>query len=254
MLLCKRFHTLNIRSITVLININTTIAWFFFLFRRAQLIFLALITIHIQRLFIFVHIIVAPTCYVGALQFLPTHQCYSILNCFVVVSNFFVDAFCSVEFQFYCLYLAKRASDFNDLRNLFYLEEVILNWFILYLFIFVTFIRWIITILEKLPGILVGNDSNGSPFLLFLVWYFGPEIQIGSQPLTWSSYINPWFWRGDFPILHTIKLHRNVQGDVLLAILDFPCFLLYCTFHYLSCSPVRNSHHRISSKWSNHDK
>ena len=71
---------------------------------------------------------------------------------------------------------------------------------------------------------MVINVSNANTCLFFLDSPFGPEIQRGSHPLTWSSHIIPWSWRVDFLLLHKIRLQKNIQGDVLLAILGFPVF------------------------------
>ena len=72
---------------------------------------------------------------------------------------------------------------------------------------------------------MVSNVINDSPWLFIIIWNFGPENQTGSHILTWYSHTTPWFWRGEFSIVHAIKLQINFQGDVLLAVLDLLRFL-----------------------------
>ena len=111
--------------------------------------------------------------------------------------------------------------------------------------------------LDRLPKILVNNVSNGKPWTLFLVWNFGPEIQKGSHPLICSSHIIPWFWRVDFPLVHTINLIRDVKDDVLLSVLDIPVFPIiapFTTFHVHRCELIFPEHHQsgttiINSLW-----
>ena len=93
------------------------------------------------------------------------------------------------------------------------------------LFTLVTEISLILNLLEKLPEILFSNFSNGKSCPFFLVCFFGNEIQRGSHPLTWYSHIILWLWRCYFSLVHTIKLIRDVQDNVLLAILDLTVFL-----------------------------
>ena len=108
-----------------------------------------------------------------------------VSDCFVDASNCFVGEFCSVDVRFNSFGTYPDVLPyFNYIRNMFDWEEVSLSWFIMNLFILVTYIRLNFKIIEKIPGILVINGSNGNPFLLFLVWHFGTKIQIGSHPLT----------------------------------------------------------------------
>ena len=137
---------------------------------------------------------------------------------------------------------------------MFYYEEVSLSWFIVNLFTLVTYIRLIIKILEKIPEVLISNVSNGKPCLLFLIWPFGTEVQRGIQPLTGSSHIIILFWRGKFPLFQTIKIIRDFQDNVFLAILDLPVFPNIApstTCHFRQCGIFKP---RTSSKWINHDK
>ena len=77
---------------------------------------------------------------------------------------------------------------------------------------------------DELHEILFSNISNGKPWLLFLVWPFGPEIQIGSQHLTWYYHVIILFQKGELFLVHTIKPRIYVQDNVLLTILDLPGF------------------------------
>ena len=78
---------------TALIHMDITITLFFFLSRRAQSIFLALITICTWSLFMLIHFLVTHTWYVEAFLFISVHWSYSILNCFVYAANCFVGGF-----------------------------------------------------------------------------------------------------------------------------------------------------------------
>ena len=93
------------------------------------------------------------------------------------------------------------------------------------LFLFVRYILWIIKLLVKTPDILVSNVSNGNPCHLFIFLTFGPKNQRRSHTLTWSSHIIPWLWRSKSPLVQKIKPQRNVQGDILFSIIDFPVFI-----------------------------
>ena len=105
------------------------------------------------------------------------------------------------------------------------------------MFAFITYIRRTIKLLEQLPELLISNISNGKPCFLFS-WPFSPEIQRGIHPLTWSPYVIFWLWRGEFHIVQTIKIIRDIQYNVLLAIIDLPMFpnsATYTTFHVQLC-------------------
>ena len=75
------------------IHTNITITWFFIPFRCAWSVFLSLISIHTRSLFMFICFLVACNGYFYALQLLCIHLINFILNCFIDVSNCFVDEF-----------------------------------------------------------------------------------------------------------------------------------------------------------------
>ena len=109
------------------------------------------------------------------------------------------------------------------------------------LFTFVTYIQWNIKILEQLPEVLISNVSNVKACLLFLVWIFFPDRQKGSHPLTWYFHINTWLWKGDLPLVQTIKLRRYVQDNLLPTIIDLPLFpniASSTTFHVQWCKII----------------
>ena len=93
---------------------------------------------------------------------------------------------------------------------------------IMNIFLFITYISWILKLLDQLTEILISNISNGNPCPF--VWNFGPDIHRSSQPLTLSSQIITWFWRVEFPLFQTINIQINAQGDLLLLVLNFPVF------------------------------
>ena len=72
----------------------------FFSFRHDWSLFLALITICTRIFFVFICFLVEFNSWVDALLFLPIRWSNSILNCFVDVSNFLVNEFCSVDVLF----------------------------------------------------------------------------------------------------------------------------------------------------------
>ena len=75
------------------IHTNITIRWFYFIFRCAQSLSLAIIIIQTQSLFVFIHYLLACKHCVDGFQFFIIHKSNPRLNSFVDVSNFFVDAF-----------------------------------------------------------------------------------------------------------------------------------------------------------------
>ena len=58
----------------------------------------------------------------------------------------------------------------------------------------------------------------------FIVWNFGTDIQISSQPLNWYYHTTISLLRGDLPLVHKIKLRRDIHYDVMLTIIDLPVF------------------------------
>ena len=91
-----RVQMLNEIFFAAWIHNNITIAWIFFIFRHARSLFLALIIVTTQSLFIFIRFLVARNCYVDAFQLLPIHISNSRLNFFVGVFNCFIETFFSV--------------------------------------------------------------------------------------------------------------------------------------------------------------
>ena len=76
---------------TLFIHTKITITCCLFLFRRDQSISPAFITIHTCSFFMFFNFIVARTYCIGAFQLHPINKSNYRLNCFVEVSNCFVD-------------------------------------------------------------------------------------------------------------------------------------------------------------------
>ena len=71
------------------------------------------------------------------------------------------------------------------------------------------------------------------------IWTFiGLDTHRGNQPLYRSSQIIFWLWRCDSHIVQTAKLRRDVQGDVLITILDlfvFPNITTTTKFYVHRC-------------------
>ena len=66
-----------------------------------------------------------------------------------------------------------------------------------------------------------------------------------SVPEIYTSYIIPWFRRGDFPLVDTINLRRSFQDYLFLAIIDIPVFPNighYTTIHVHQCEPLFPEH------------
>ena len=77
---------------------------------------------------------------------------------------------------------------------------------------------------------------------LFVFWrpYFGLEIQISYQPLSWYLQLYFWLWICGFHLVQIVKLPWdiqnliNIQGDTLVTTLDllvFPNFTTTTVFH-----------------------
>ena len=81
-----------IQSFFAFIHVNRTIAWLLFLFRREQIISLALNSIRTRSFFIFIRFLVARSSYVYAFQFLILNYFVDVSYCFVDISNFFLVA------------------------------------------------------------------------------------------------------------------------------------------------------------------
>ena len=107
----------------------------------------------------------------------------------------------------------------------------------------ITLIRKHFKVLDNLWNILHTDISDNMPRIFVFIWTSnGLETQRGNQPLYWYSQIIFWFWRCDFCIVHTAKFQRDVQGDVLLTILNLPMFpniLTSTIFHVHRCELTR---------------
>ena len=103
----------------------------------------------------------------------------------------------------------------------------------------ITLIMQNLKLLNDLRNILQADISNGIPCIFVFIWPSnGLETQRGNQPLYWSSQIIFWFWRLYFNLVQANKIWRDVQGDVLLNILDIHVFLNIDTttiFHVHRC-------------------
>ena len=88
-----------------------------------------------------------------------------------------------------------------------------------------TLIRQILKCFDNIWNILQTDISNVIPWLFVLIW---PSDVLDNQrlnkPLSWSSQIIFWLWRCYFYIFQTNKIQKDIQGDVLLTILDLPLF------------------------------
>ena len=83
----------------------------------------------------------------------------------------------------------------------------------------------LLKLLDNLLNILHTEISNDIPCHFVFLWTSnGLETQIVDQPLSWYSQIIFWFWRCDFHPIRTNKFQRDVQGNVLIAVLDIPVF------------------------------
>ena len=106
-------------------------------------------------------------------------------------------------------------------------------------FLHITLIRQLLKLLNNLGNILQADISNGMPCLFLFLWPSnGIETHRGNQPLYWAPQISFWFWRCDFNLVQTSKIQRNVQGDLILTILDppvFPNILNTTIFHIHWC-------------------
>ena len=102
-----------------------------------------------------------------------------------------------------------------------------------------TLMRQILKLLNNIRNILKSNISNAKLCLLKFLWPSnGLETQRGNQPLDWYSKIIFWFWRYYFHLVKTTKFQRDVQGDVLLTIIDLPLFpkiVMSTSFHVHRC-------------------
>ena len=185
----KRIHTLNIRSFYHINKYEHNHCQIFLSFQTCSKSFPSLYQHILSKFSMLICSLVSHIHYVDGFQFFPIHQISSILNCFVGMSSFFIDA----QFNSFKYFNAQpnMLLDFNYLRNCFDQEELSFSWLIMNLFILVIQIRRIFKLLGQLPEILVNNVSNGSPCLLFLVQTFGPEIKICSHPLTRDYHIIP---------------------------------------------------------------
>ena len=97
----------------------------------------------------------------------------------------------------------------------------------------------ILKFLNNLRKILQTNISNVKPFLFNFLWCFNfIETQRCYQPLSWSSQIIFSFWIYYFYIFQTTKIQIDVQGDLLLDVIDIPVFLnilMITIFHVHRC-------------------
>ena len=103
----------------------------------------------------------------------------------------------------------------------------------------ITLIKQIFKLLDNLWKILHTDISNCIPFLFLFLWPCnGLDTQRGIQPLSWYSLIIFWLWRCDFHLFHATKFQRDVQGDVLITILNlrvFPNIATTTIFHVYRC-------------------
>ena len=86
-------------------------------------------------------------------------------------------------------------------------------------------IRYISQLFNYFHKTLKTNISSREFCLLFTFWHiYGPESYIGSHPLTRSSHIITWYWRGNLNLVQKSENHTNFQSDVILTVLDYLVF------------------------------
>ena len=103
----------------------------------------------------------------------------------------------------------------------------------------ITFLGKIFKLPDNLWKVLRTDISNGIPCLFLFLWNgFGLDTQRVNQLLSWSYLIIFGLWRCDSHLVHTEKLQLDVQGGVLITILDlsmFPNIATTTIFHDHSC-------------------
>ena len=144
-------------------------------------------------------------------------------------------------------------------RQLFCYTKLTFSRFMFRTIMHITLIRQDFKTLDNIWKILHTFISNAIPCFLFPLPYIGIDTQRSNQPMSWSSLILFWFWRCDFHLLQTTKFQRDVQGDVLITIINISVFPNIFNNHNFPCSQVWihqvwNFPPIFFSKWSNHVK
>ena len=103
----------------------------------------------------------------------------------------------------------------------------------------INFIRQFLKLPDNLWKVFHNDIYYGIPCLFLFLWTcFVIDTHRGSQPLSWSILFISWLWRCDSHLVQTAKLWRDVQGGVLITILDisvFPNIATTTIFHVNSC-------------------
>ena len=114
----------------------------------------------------------------------------------------------------------------HTIRNMFCWIKVTSSGFLFGPLPHITLIRQLLRFLNNLLDILHTDISNGIPCLFVILRPSNNlETQRGHQPLSWYSPMIFWFWIFYFYPLQSTKIQRDVQGDVILTVLDIPVFL-----------------------------